>query len=390
VKRFSQLAAGSLVGLVLLGVSAAACEEKRPPVRERPPPPPASPSAMAERLKIDAAALDLPVDPATPAGDLKTEVALFTTLEACARDHAQLDALVGDAIRSIGYDAILRDACRSLEALKDKNIEKCKPIESSPLRTRCELVFAAVTAAPDLCPLQSSVSPAQGRQALCVAVASRDPRLCAAAAGYPERTSCEALLGHSKTPCKALPGADRQRCEHDVDRMQSVIEVPKPSTPFKTPTFALDLQGVTDSAPPQDPHVEFPRDVARGVVVVQEGGKLHVEVGMAMRDAGTLFAPSPSQRTRMSFTASVPATLGQGTLDRLELEVPGRAVHVVPSARCDCRVRFLALSPVRGADAQLEVDGTIGVPPNAFKMVARISTFVRDVVKKEDPFDKRK
>ncbi len=378
------------VGFWVCALALLACDDKRTPVPERPPPPPASPSVMAQRLNLDASSLDLPVDPSTPAGDLKTEVERFTTLEACAREHAQLDPLVGDAIRSIGYDTLLRDACRNLEALKDKSIERCKPIESSPLRARCELIFATVTGAPDLCPLESALSPARGRQAACVAVASRDPRLCVGTASYPDRISCEALLAHSALPCKGLPAADRQRCERDVDRLRTSIDAPKAATPFKTPTFALDLQGVTDSAPPQDPHVDFPRDVAHGVVVVQEGGKLHVDVGMAMRDGGTLFAPSPSQRTRMSFAASVAPTLGVGALDKLELEVPGRAVLVVPGARCDCHVRVVALAPVRGSEAQLEVEGTVGVPPNAFKMVARISTFVRDVVKKEDPFEKKK
>ncbi len=79
-------------------------------------------------------------DPPPPAGDLREDVTRFTTLDACVAQHAVIDPLVGDAVRSIGYDTLLRDACRILEAIKKKDPTPCSLITASALeRQECRI-----------------------------------------------------------------------------------------------------------------------------------------------------------------------------------------------------------------------------------------------------------
>src|SRR5262249_57692027 len=96
--------------------------------------PPEGPARVAEKLAIDAAVTE-PIDPPPQAGDLRGELDAFTTIDACVNQHAALDPLVGDAIRAIGYDTLLRDACRMLDAAKRDDPKPCDAIDPSPLRT---------------------------------------------------------------------------------------------------------------------------------------------------------------------------------------------------------------------------------------------------------------
>src|SRR5580704_4803926 len=151
--------------------------------------------SMSSLLGIDAGELEAPVDPPAPAGDLKAEIDRFTTVDACALERARLDPLVGDALEAIGYDTFLRDACRMIDAAKANDATRCAAIDASSLEARCRATVAEVAGAPDTCPWEASSRPTRGRDARCVAVASRDPRLCVAAADPLERATCEATLG---------------------------------------------------------------------------------------------------------------------------------------------------------------------------------------------------
>src|SRR5688572_18341673 len=115
--------------VVLVFVIGACDDKKTPPPPE--PPPPANPSGMAAVLGIDASTLGDPVDPPAPAGDLKAELDRFVNVEQCVAERSKVDPLVGDALRAIGYDTFFRDACRLLEAAKDKKRETCERIDSS-------------------------------------------------------------------------------------------------------------------------------------------------------------------------------------------------------------------------------------------------------------------
>ena len=129
------------LALVLL----VACDDKKEiPVVPPPSAAPPNPSSVLEALKMDAGVFDT-TDPPAPAGDLKAEIDRFTTVDACVAEKAKLDPLVGDALRAIGYDTFLRDACRQLEAARDKKREECEKIDSSALRKQCRSWVAIVS-----------------------------------------------------------------------------------------------------------------------------------------------------------------------------------------------------------------------------------------------------
>src|SRR4051812_28373985 len=103
--------------LVVLAASIAGCDN--PPKPAPPPAPsvaPASPSTIASVLGLDAGVFVDTSDPPAPAGDLKADLDRFVNVETCVKERANVDPLVGDGLRAIGYDTFLRDACRLLEA----------------------------------------------------------------------------------------------------------------------------------------------------------------------------------------------------------------------------------------------------------------------------------
>src|SRR5438874_908997 len=104
-----------LRSIFFLLLALVACEDDRrktliPPTPSAPP----NPSSVVDTLGLDAGVIGEGIDPPPPAGDLKAEIERFTTLDACVAEKAKLDPLVGDALRAIGYDTFLRDACRQL------------------------------------------------------------------------------------------------------------------------------------------------------------------------------------------------------------------------------------------------------------------------------------
>ena len=128
------------------------------------------------------------------------ELERFVNLDTCVQERAKVDPLIGDALGAIGYDTFLRDACRMLEATKDRKKETCDRIDSSALRQRCLTWVAIVSQTPDACPLLYASVPTRGRAAMCVAVAGRDPRLCAGEGRAAPRATCEGLVARERDP----------------------------------------------------------------------------------------------------------------------------------------------------------------------------------------------
>src|SRR5262249_20086008 len=154
-----------------------------------------------------------PTDPPPPAGDLKGELERFVNVDACVSERAKLDPLVGDALGALGYDTFLRDACRLLEAAKDKKRETCDRIDSSALRARCQSWVAMIAQTPDECPLQFDGLITRGRNASCVAIAARDPRLCAGEARTIQRATCDALVARDPVKCDGLLANQKAQCQ---------------------------------------------------------------------------------------------------------------------------------------------------------------------------------
>lgn len=363
--------------LCLFGLFAGlfACD-KDAPTSSTPP----STSAIAAALGIDASELAAPlVDPPRPAGDLRADVAKFTTVEACMKDHGRLDPVVGDALDHVGYDTLVRDACIVLGAAKQKDTKKCDGIDSSALRSRCRSVLAMLAADPDACPLRFEGKAELGRDATCVAAAARTPVLCAGE-DVRLRPFCDALVLRDAKRCAVLTlEEDRVRCTRDSERMASSFEG---GTPLLTQTLdgkgTLEIHGEGGAPDPAEGKIDLGFDVGSGVVLVTTHKESRLRIGST--DAAlTVRATGPNTRTRFGVLLGV---LGdQIEVRELSLAVPGASSMSCPGVKCNVKVKSTAkLEPKRGAAVTLDLEGTVGTAPNAFRIHAQVTTFVRDVV----------
>jgi hypothetical protein len=368
--------------LCLFGLSIAAFSavfpgcDKDEPTSSTPP----STSAIAAALGIDASELAAPlVDPPRPAGDLRADVAKFTTVEACMKDHGRLDPVVGDALDHVGYDTLVRDACIVLGAAKQKDAKKCDGIDSSALRSRCRSVLAMLAADPDACPLRFEGKAELGRDGTCVAAAARTPALCTGE-DVRLRPFCDALVLRDAKRCAVLTlEEDRVRCTRDSERMASSFEG---GTPLLAQPLdgkgTLEIHGEGGAPDPAEGKIDLGFDVGSGVVLVTTHKEARLRIGST--DAAlTVRATGPNTRTRFGVLLGV---LGdQIEVRELSLAVPGASSMSCPGVKCNVKVKSTAkLEPKRGAAVTLDLEGTVGTAPNAFRIHAQVNTFVRDVV----------
>jgi hypothetical protein len=365
------LAALKRTGILL---ALAACAEKKTA------PPDPTPSAPAAALAIDASVLGEPSDPPAPAGDLKVELDRFVNVDTCVAERSRVDPLIGDALGAIGYETFFRDACRLLEAAKDKKRETCDRIDASSLRSRCRSWVAMVALTPDACPLQFEGAPARGRQTTCVAVAARDPRLCAGEALGARRATCEGLVLRDPGKCEPLLPSARAACEREVTRWKGVLLAPLEGlTPIEAPKGKLSLRGATGTSDPIQPEIDLAPDLARGLVAITSGGRVRVELGSFVESEIARMAATPQKRLRLGL-AVVLEDAKRATVQKLELEIPGEAPIVSPPGTCECTVSGLTAAQKRGDPVAFKLEGTLSSNGRNYKIAADVTTFVRDVV----------
>ncbi len=337
---------------------------------------PASPSAIASVLGIDAAALGGPlVDPQRPAGDLAADLNAFTTVEACMKQRtSSLDPLVGDAVDAIGYDTFLRDACRVLEAAKTKDAKKCELIDASALRARCRTVTAMVAGDVEGCPLKAPSKPELGRDATCVAAATRSPAMCAGAQKR-DRPSCEALVTHDAKKCDALALDDqRASCTRDAMRFRAALDGTAAIASVPAPKGTLTIHG--DGKPdPAQTTVDLDLDVGSGVVVVIDGKRTRVAFGRVGESGSTPRAVQPLEHTRFALSFAM-STEKPMDIAEAALAVPGSTQSSCSGDACKLTVKVGKLESKRGGAVELTVDGTLG----GWRVHADVATFARDVV----------
>jgi len=378
-------------GLVLLAIASAApafvsgCDDKRGLPPPAPSVTPASPASVAAMLGIDAGGLVDTADPPPPAGDLKAELDRFVNVETCVKERANVDPLVGDALRAIGYDTFLRDACRLLEAAKDKKRETCERIDSSALRARCQSWVAMLAQTPDACPFQFEGVATRGRNVTCLAVAGKDPRICTGEARSVLRATCEAMASRDEARCNTLP-ADGAACKREVTRWRALLAEPLSGLP-KLPAARgkLVVKGDSGTADPPTTEADLASEFARGGVVVTSRDRARIELGMIGESETSRIAPSPSRRARLGIAVllepgATPKDPLRPLLERLELEIPGEATLVHPAARCDCKVTTARVDRTRGGEIVLALQGVVSSGPRAYKIDVELATFVRDVV----------
>jgi hypothetical protein len=338
---------------------------------------PASPSAIAHTLGFDAAQLGgTLIDPEKPAGDLTADLATFTSVEACMKQRAaSLDPLVGDAVDAIGYDTLLRDACRVLEAAKNKDPKKCELIDASALRQRCRSVTAMVLGDPDGCPLKTTSKPELGRDPTCVAAALRSPAMCAGAQKR-DRPACDALLTHETKPCEGLPLDDqRVPCARDASRFRTAL----PGSPSLASvaavkgTLAVHGDGRAD---PAQTSADLDAELGSGVVVVLAGAG-HQRLAFGRFGDATPRATQPLERTRFALSFSrTPGAEDKLQIIESSLTVVGATQSSCMGDQCKLALKITKLEPKRGGALEMTVDGTLG----GYRIHADIATFVRDVV----------
>ncbi len=351
---------------------------------------PAGAMSVAQMLGIEAGAFDTS-DPPAPAGDLKADLAKFVNVETCVKERANLDPLVGDALRAIGYDTFVRDACRLLEAAKDKKRETCDRIDASSLRSRCKAWVAMLAQTPDACPLLFEGLPARGRGATCVAIAGKDPRLCGAEPRPSQRVTCDALAARSEQKCEALTSVDRAACVREVTRWRALLPSPLEGLPkLPEPKGKLVIKGEAGTADPKVTEVDLAPDVGRGAVVtVGLRDRLRVELGVLGESESARIAGALNKRTRVGLVVTLDAPRGATkeatpTLDRFELEVPGELPLVSPPGKCECKVTRARLDKTRGGEVSVAVEGTLTGAGKTYKVSFAATTFARDVVTEDN------
>ncbi|MDF2695879.1 MAG: hypothetical protein K0S65_4262 [Labilithrix sp.] len=366
---------------LLFAMLCASCDEKKP---STPPLEPAAPPMASELASLDAGVLGEPLDPPAPAGDLKEELDRFVNVDQCVADRAKLDPLVGDALGAIGYETFLRDACRLLEAAKDRKRETCDRIDSSALRSRCQSWVAMVAQTPDACPMQFEGIVTRGRNASCVAIAAKDPRLCAGEPRTVQRGTCEALVARDPAKCDALSPSQRGLCRREVTRWRSVLAPPLEGLD-KLPTVRgkLAIRGASGTPDPPSTEVDLAQDFVRGVVVVTARERMRIELGTVVESEAARIAASPQKKARVGLALLLePAKKDEPRpiLQKLELELPGEAPIVSPPAVCDCKITTARASATRGSEVAIVLDGTVTSGSRSYKVTIDRTTFVRDVV----------
>lgn len=367
---------------LLLVALVAACDDKRGP----PPAPgaaPATPASVASALGLDAGLLEV-VDPPAPAGDLKTEIERFVNVETCVTERARIDPLLGDALRAIGYDTFLRDACRLLEAARDRRREACDKLDASALRATCQGWVAVLAQAPDQCPLATPGLAARGRAPTCVAVAARDARLCASEARAAARGTCEALVTRDEARCDPLLASDRASCRRELARWRSLLPAPLEGLPkLPVPKGRLAARGHDGTPDPPAAEIDLAAELSRGAVVVTARERARVELGSL--EEPTRIAGSPNRRARFGVAIVLePQPLkpkeARPVLDRFDLELPGEPPLACPGARCALEVATARIDKARGGEVAFKVTGTLSSGGRAYKVDLDATTFVRDVV----------
>lgn len=356
------------MALIVIGLACCDDDAPRPPSVGG-----GDPAALAEAIGKDAEALQLALDPPAKAGDLRADIETFADIESCARAHAALDPIVADAVDAIGYDELVHDACRVLDAAKHRDVRRCEPIVVQALRTRCVTTVAIVSEKPDACPWVRQAHAEEGRDPLCLAGASRDAALCRAT-DQPKR--CEAwILGDTAACAKLADRAVRARCARDATRYKPLFEgAARPSN--KAKQSSASLEPIDASGAKSGDAIRMTHAVAHGVVLVRSLGRWRVRIGepgqageRLGRSPGTSDVAVELELDPEAKTASVTQADVHANGDTLSFAVPRRA-----------DVKSLDIDPERGKRLGVDLVFAAGRSAAERRFRLRIDTFVRDTV----------
>jgi hypothetical protein len=331
-------------------------------------------------LGVDAD-LPPPPDPAPSAGDLASDVAAFTTLDACVANHAvKIDPLIGDALLSFGYDTFLQDACRQVDAVKSKDPKKCEAIVASELARHCKATVAMIAGKPDDCPFADS-DDANGRMPTCVAVALRDPRLCVAELGT-QGAACTATVLHDPTKCDVVPKAEIAACRRSGERLASSLPPPQLDlAALPNASAKLTLTALNGSQTPNPSSATLQSDVASGVAITLGTISTTFSFGPSHQAAAFPHEVPPESPLRIGLEMHVANSAKQETNIRsVDLEVPGGVRLDSTQLHDSPKIKIVQLAKERGGPVEFVIDGEMGSAPQAFAFHLEVKTFVRDVI----------
>jgi hypothetical protein len=291
--------------------------------------------------------------------------------------HAVLDPVVGDAVRSIGYDTLLRDACRVLQAIKLKDASPCTAITASALQERCAALVAMATQDPDKCPWYATAEKELGRDPTCLAIASHDPRTCAAASSTTTAT-CEALASGDGARCAKATGDELATCTRDFTRQRALLAVERDAHDATTPKARVDIHGADGGKDPAATNVDLSANVLGGAVVSSAASDgVHIELA---RDLETTLKLA-SRGDRSHLTASIVLGSNGPTVSALALGLPKLPELTCEHARCAMTVTVSKADPRRGAPIAVTIAGKMqSREGGSYDVQLQIDTFVRDVV----------
>ena len=323
-------------------------------------------------------------DPPAPGGDLKHDLDDFADLDSCVRKHAVSDPVLADVIDALGYDTLLRDACRTLQALKANDAKLCRPIAASPLRQRCETQVAVLAGDPALCPRLTGVMPG-AREPVCLARASRDERLCAGAQAG-DRQTCRALVVGRSNEC------GDPTCVRQVERFRSLLEKPVSHAPFPA-RLHVELTGELGNSEHFDGRFELDEVAAAGVIARSSGDKVRLLIGTP-RSALWPSWESPRATPQLFLAIALPTkaprapaprgdagpgfSLGPSDLT-LDLLLP-KVGLLSGNLASDRRVVTETVTAAVGSPLRLTLTVKVNDAPRVFRVKVDVESFVRDGV----------
>lgn len=356
-----------------------ACEETEPP--RSPPTSPAQLAAVGSSERSNEVSPSATPWPAEVTG-LAATIDEFETTEQCTEElRGRLPPEVTDLVGDLGYDTLLDDACQSVGAVREGSPAACDALSVSAVRRGCRLRLAVFHSRPEACPARTGGT---GREANCVAWASRDPELCRAA-GPADEAICRAVFAGEQTGCEEVRDDLRSRCRARVGRFGPVVGNDRREVMEEVEVqFRLVVNDASD--PDEETAVAVEGDAgARGVVLESAGCGRRLVIG----DVGVLAAQVPKASVAVTVPGS--ALLPGGLPLRLHLRLPpgdaaARLVLAIPQRGVGDSfpsgtgsITVEALGATVGERVVLSVDGELNLPPGRVTVEGRIETFIRDV-----------
>lgn len=359
------------IAIVALACSGPA--EEAAPTTER--------SAVQARVEEVAEELEAPPPPSWPTDvtGLGATLEGFTSVESClAALREGTPTEVAEGVADLRYDGFFDDICRSLSAVQAGEPAGCDALSVSTARRACRLRLAAYHGRPEACPTAGARS---GRDAICVAWATRDRGLCRAAA-VPDRARCRAVLGGDPAACRAARVERRARCVAEVSRYADALGDERRESPatLVDPVLTLDLE-----AEGQDTvHIE--RDViAAGVRLLATGCRVRVALARA---GGELPQPVVTAQSEPTFhleltvpaRVELPLRLPLGAIEAvLTVATPGQGTSSSIDGASG-HVEITAWEPRFGGAIAGTISGRLARAGDEEVAVSgQFSTFVRDI-----------